>query len=264
MYRQSRAERAARWYVVSFAVIASTACSADGWEEVGEYQEPLVQCGYAHFRAGASPTTGYVSYDATISEAAPAGNYGENTTCIVDGYNSGPADRSCLMRWPVAGHIPAGSTVISARIGLNITNGSNQTHQIYQIKPVWFENIVTWGRPSTVDAWDSAGADGPEDRGAELGTITGAEGATTVFLNASGKAVVQDWVDGEPNGGIIFANSSNSDGMIFASSESSAIDTRPELAISYVPPGSTSCSGGAGGGPGGGFAGGGSTASNAF
>jgi hypothetical protein len=194
--------------------------------------------------------------DAHIRQGAADANEGSATTCDVDGSDTNGLDRSCLMRWDVTA-IPPGSLVQSVTMTLRATNGSANTYSIYAITRPWIEDTVTWNRADATVTWQSPGAFGPNERGAVIGSVTGS-GTINVSLNAAGIALVQSWIDGGTNGGIIIASATNSDGLAFASSEHSRTAYRPKLTVTYAE-GSTVPSGTGGAATGGAATGGAAT-----
>ncbi|XXX78682.1 DNRLRE domain-containing protein [Sorangium sp. So ce134] len=237
----------ASWSRVSKGVLCAAlpviaivnACAAEGEiEEISEAQQALTT---VSFQQGSLPSSSYAgSTDATLRQAAATTNYGAATTCEVDGDDGSGVDKSCLLMWTLSG-IPAGSTVQSASITLQVTDGSSNTYNLYEVKRSWSEPQVTWNNATSTAAWATAGAMGSTDRGSLVGSVTGSAGSRTITLNAAGVALVQAWVDGTSNNGIIIASSSNTDGIDFASSEHATAAQRPKLTITY---GSSSGTGG--------------------
>jgi hypothetical protein len=252
---------------IAGSVAAATACGqADERESLGVSREAAVSPVTVSFQNGVSPTSAYAGTDdATIREASAGTNYGTVTTCEADGDDGSGVDKSCLLRWTLSG-IPAGSTVQSATITLRVTDASANTYGLHAVSRPWIEAQVSWQNARTGTPWETAGALGASDRGAVVGTVTGATGSRTVTLNAAGIAAVQSWVDGGTNAGIIIASTSNTDGFDVASSERSTTSHRPRLSVTYLPPdpggsGGTGGTGGSSGGTGGSTAGaGGSSA----
>src|SRR5262245_58941738 len=105
--------------------------------------------------------------------------------------------------------IPAGSVVQSASITLLNINESNNTYNVYEMRRQWNEAQVTWQVAATGTSWTTAGAMGAADRGAVVGTVTGPVGTVTINLNAAGVALVQQWVIGATNAGVIIAHATN-------------------------------------------------------
>jgi hypothetical protein len=244
------------------AIFAASACGVDGTVTPGETletrYEALVNPVTVSFQNGVSPTAAYAgNTDATIRQAAANTNYGTSTSCAVDGDDGSGVDKSCLVRWVLSG-IPSGSMVQSASITFRVTDSSSEIYNLYGLLRNWTESRVTWNRYTNGNAWQVAGALGSADRGALIGTITGSTGERTATLDASGLALVQAWVDGVSNFGLIVAHATNTNSLAFASSEYSTRAYRPKLTITYLPP-DPSGAGGAGGSAGGTAGSGGST-----
>ncbi|XXY46396.1 DNRLRE domain-containing protein [Sorangium sp. So ce269] len=207
------------------------ACGAeDDIEEISEAQQALTT---VSFQQGSLPSSSYAgSTDATIKQGAATTNFGAATTCEADGDDGSGVDKSCLLKWTLSG-IPAGSTVQSASITLQATDGSSNTYSLYEVKRSWSESAVTWNNATGTTTWATAGALGATDRGSLVGSVTGSAGSKTITLNAAGVALVQAWVNGTSNNGIIVASSSNTNGIDFASSEHATVAQRPKLTITY-------------------------------
>ena len=173
--------------------------------------------------------------DTKIAENAPTTNYGGATTIGVDGDepNGSGKDAYSLLRWDLSS-IPAGSTVNSASVTLNVTNSSPLTYQTYKLKRPWEESSATWLLYASDSPWEIAGAKGSLDRRARLGSVSpSATGKQSFALSA---AVVQRWVDNPTsNRGIIIANSTNADGFDFSSRQAADASARPTLSVDYSP-----------------------------
>jgi YD repeat-containing protein len=191
------------------------------------------------FQEGVSPSAGYAgAADAEIRQSAPTANYGSAVSLKVDGDDPGDQDVKSLLKWDISS-IPPGSTVNSVSLVLNVTNGTANTYELYELKRNWVENQVTWNSYSAGNAWQTAGANGADDVGttvlASLGTST--TGSYTINLNTSGVAVIQKWVNNpSTNNGFIISNSVSTDGLGFDSSEAATAANRPRLVINYTPP----------------------------
>jgi hypothetical protein len=172
--------------------------------------------------------------DTTILSKSANSNQGTNKSVTVDG----SPDDAALIDWNVS-TIPAGSTVTSATITLNITTTSTNTFQIYELTRNWTETGATWNRYSTTSTWSTAGAQGASDRGATvLGTVAASKkGKLTITLNAAGIAVVQKWVNNPAtNFGFTIQNYANSKAFVFDSREAKTAANRPQLTIKYTLP----------------------------
>lgn len=234
---------APRFGVVFIAMGATGAVSCGAFdagdpndpEQFEERVEMLGAAGTVSFQNGVSPTTTYAgNVDATIKQANATTNFGAATALETDGDDGSGVDKSPLMKWTLSG-IPAGSIVQSASITLRNINESNNTYNIYEMRRQWTESQVTWQNAATGTAWATAGAMGAADRGAIVGTVTGPVGTVTISLNSAGVALVQQWVNGGTNAGVVIAHATNTNGIDFASSEDATPANRPKLAITYLP-----------------------------
>jgi hypothetical protein len=193
------------------------------------------------FQNGVAPATTYAgNTDTTISQHLPATNFASTSTILVDGDDPGGTghDLSTLIKWDVSS-IPAGSTIRSAAIRLNVVNVSPLTYEIYEMKRAWVEGQATWNQYATGLAWQTAGALGTSDRGSTaLATLTGSTlGAHTMTLNSAGLALLTTWVNTPANNrGLVISDGANADGADFSSSEGATASLRPQLTVTYTPP----------------------------
>ena len=231
--------------ITAVAAAAAVACSSADLDEVGdaedvgEIERMLGTPVTVSFQNGVLPTSSYSgNTDASIKQASATTPFGGATTLEADGDDTGGADKSALLKWTLSG-IPAGSIVQSASITLRNVNESNQTYNLYEVRRQWNESQVTWQQAATGSSWATAGALGAADRGALVGTVTGPVGNVTINLNAAGIALVQSWVNGSNNAGVVIAHASNTNGIDFASSEDATLANRPRLNITYAPQDST-------------------------
>jgi tartrate-resistant acid phosphatase type 5 len=190
------------------------------------------------FQNGALPTSAYAgNIDTHLSQANTTTNYGTAASLLIDGDDPTGSnnDKRSMFKWDVSA-IPAAKTVTAVSVTFNVTDVSTQAYQIYQLKRTWTETGATWNAYASGSAWQTAGADGANDRATtSLGTVNGgATGSLTVNLNASGIALVQGWVNGSiGNQGFIILNTANTNGLDVSSSEASTISTRPRLNVTY-------------------------------
>jgi hypothetical protein len=196
------------------------------------------------FQNGVAPATTYAgNLDTTISQHAPTTNFASAATILVDGDDPGNSghDLSTLTKWDVAS-IPAGSTIRSAQIKLNVVNVSSLTYEVYEMKRAWVESQATWNQYATGAAWQTPGGLGTGDRGSTaLATLTGSTlGVHTMTLNAAGLALLQGWVNTPANNrGLVISDGSNWDGADFSSSEATTASLRPQLTVTYTAPSTT-------------------------
>ncbi len=174
--------------------------------------------------------------DTYIDGGSTTTNYGTSASLSV----SGKPDDAALLKWDLSS-IPAGSTLQSAKLSLNVTGTSTNTYEIYELKRSWSESQATWKKANSATNWQTAGAVGALDRGTTvLGTVTAsATGILNVALNAAGLAVVQGWVNNPAsNFGFVlqdYANT-NKDDLVFSSKEATVAANRPQLSLVYNPP----------------------------
>jgi hypothetical protein len=177
------------------------------------------------------------SSDTYIGEAGKATtNFGAAASLIVDG----KPDHGALLRWDLSS-VPAGSTIQSVALSINVTGTSTDTFEIYEVKRSWTELQATWKKANSSTNWQSAGAQGTLDRGSTvLGTVTASvAGIHTVTLNAAGLAVVQGWVNNPAtNFGFILQDYANGtdDDLVFNSRNVAIAAQRPQLQVEYNPP----------------------------
>jgi hypothetical protein len=188
------------------------------------------------FKDGVSPSSGYAgTRDTYISEDDPDTTFNLATILSADGddpQGSG-LDKVSLVAWDLA-QIPAGTTVESASMTLEVTNPSDEPYAFYASQRGWIESQATWNQAADGQPWSGPGASGVGDRGALVADpiIAPQTGTYSVPLNAAGVALVQSWVDGTVNNdGIIIADTASANRLEIASSDRSNQDIRPELVI---------------------------------
>ncbi len=189
------------------------------------------------FQDGVLPNTSYAgTIDTILKQANATSNYGSVTTLEADGDDGSGVDKSVLIKWDTS-TIPVGKTVTAATITFRVLDASSNTYQLYESKRNWVENQATWNIFSTANNWQTAGALGANDRGSTtVGTFTSSSSGVfyTITLNASGLALVQNWVNNpSANFGLVIANATNTNGLDFSSSEASTTTYRPKLTITY-------------------------------
>jgi hypothetical protein len=236
--------------VVAVATWGVAACGEDSGEDIGTSREALTVI--ATFQQGVNSYTG--STDTHIRQASTTSNYGNATTCQADGDDGSGTDKYCLIRWALSG-IPSGATVTAASITLRVTDSTTQGYSLYQLNRTWNENQATWNRATSSVTWGSPGALASSDRGPVVGSVSGS-GTQTVVLNGAGLSMVQSWISGGTNAGIIVAHATNTNGIDFASSEHGTVSYRPRLSITYETASGTGGTGAGGAGTGGSATGG--------
>ena len=179
--------------VTDGSFISATATDPSG--NTSEFSATVVAVGGSQpitvsFQDGVDGYSG--TRDTWLHSNQPTSNFGSAVTLEVDG----SPDQSILLAWDVTS-IPAGSSIQSVDITVDVTNTSSQDYEFYELNRPWVENEATFNEYASGQSWQVAGADGSSDRGSTvLGAILGsAKGPFTVGLSAAGVAVVQGWVD---------------------------------------------------------------------
>ncbi len=194
-----------------------------------------------------------VDDDTYLSAANASFNYGGATSLQVDG-TTGTARRTALLRWTNLSSIPAGATVSSASIQLQVTDASTIAYPLYDLAKAWVEGTnngaagtgASWTYyDAGTTAWTTAGAasvTGSVDRGGtNLWSSTTSSfstlGSATVGLNTDGVAVVQRWLAGGANYGVIIQQYSGTTNTLYFDSAEGT--TPPKLNINYCLPNNT-------------------------
>src|SRR5829696_7369191 len=151
--------------------------------------------------AGVAPAVDPVAQTANLSSVADAGlsqqspntNSGAATTLKVDGDDpdSSGSDVYAALRWDLSS-IPAGATVSSAKVTLNVSDPTSQTFGAYELKRAWNEGQVNWNQAATGAPWATAGAKGATDRGSQIATVSPPTVAPYTFTVPA--SVVQAWL----------------------------------------------------------------------
>ena len=190
------------------------------------------------FQNGVSPSNTYTGMvDTYISQADSFGNFGQSATLRANG---GAADANYpLLKWDIS-QIPPGSTILSAVLTFNVITPTVDTYPIYELLKNWVFNQANWVNYAGGQPWESPGASGPTDRGAQAlaGFSPTLSGQYSINLN---RAVVQAWVDSPTtNNGFIIADAGGTVPVIFDSAEATTAANRPKLTIQFNwPPGVT-------------------------
>lgn len=174
--------------------------------------------------------------DNFIEQATPTSNNGTATTLDVI-MTGGATPRRGLLEFDITS-IPSGSTVTSATLSLFTSNGlTNVNTSIHRVTQAWTEAGSTWNKYDGITDWTSAGGDYDATADANATPSSTAAGTQTDF---DIKALVQEWVDGTANYGMlvkITTESGNTTGHQFASSDNATAGYRPKLVVNYSPSG---------------------------
>jgi len=169
-------------------------------------------------------------------KAFPNSNFPTSQFCSAKGGTGGVT--SCLLRWQIAGAIPAGKHVLEAFIDIYVTNPSVTGYGVYALKRDWAPTVVTWNYAQTTsDFWQIPGASGANDREPVAFATLNAPAAGSYGISVP-VALAQDWVNTQTMKGVIIANPSTTatDNVQIASGEHvPAVGYRPQLSIRYCP-----------------------------
>ncbi len=165
--------------------------------------------------------------DTYISSGAPIQNFGTSPKLFVDGSGCKTSSTTVcktLIKFPAfigpnSGQVPPGTTVTGAHLDLLITN-KGVTQDVYQVTQSWSEATATW------NGFSPAGS--PTTRPRDSVITPTSLGLFSINLTS----IVQRWVNGEPNEGILLA-SDNPDGVDYESSESG---NSPTLTVQFSAP----------------------------
>jgi len=164
--------------------------------------------------------------DTYISSGRPDTNYGTGAALFVDasGCKVSPATVcKALLKFPNflgsnAGQVKPGSVIVSATLQIEITNAGG-TQFLYQLTEDWTEWGATW------NSFASPGSPGTKGTGLSFNAALG-----VITLNIT--AIVQNWVNGDANHGLLIWSNS-ADGVDYRSSESTS---PPKLIVTFRSP----------------------------
>jgi glucose/arabinose dehydrogenase/PKD repeat protein len=217
--------------------LGGTTYGFSSWSDGGAQSHDIVapEAAATYTATYTAATTGTRSLtsaaDAGLSELAPNTNNGSATTLKVDGDDPDPGggDLYAALRWDLS-QIPAGATVTSASVTLNVSNPSPQTYAAYELKRAWNEGQLNWNQAATGTPWATPGAKGTTDRGSQIASVTPTTIAPYTFTIPA--SVVQGWLNNSfSNNGILLAHTTNFDGFVFDTKEGAQ---PPKLTLNYT------------------------------
>jgi hypothetical protein len=131
--------------------------------------------------------------------------------------------------------IPPLSIITSATLALRVTDGGN-INQIYEVLRPWTEAGCTYNRYDGVTLWTTAGCNGvgTDRNNTILGNTLSGTGFQNIVLNASGVAVIQNWLNTPANNMGFIIRGTGTNGVDFDSKETGTIANRPRLIIDYT------------------------------
>src|SRR2546421_8250058 len=164
--------------------------------------------------------------DTYISSGAGDTNFGHGPKLLVDGSGCKVAIGvlcKTLIKFPQfighnSGQVPPGATIVSANLQFVVTNRGGR-EGLFQITQAWSDDRATW------ESFSPAGA--PTTRPRESRVYPSVLGLFSIDI----KSIVQRWVDGDANEGILLA-SDDTNGVDYESSESA---NPPTLTVQFSP-----------------------------
>ncbi|MBI4325113.1 MAG: DNRLRE domain-containing protein [Chloroflexi bacterium] len=136
--------------------------------------------------------------DAEIRERSPSSNFGNAATVVSGrlGTNAGQERRRALLKFDLAGRIPANAIVTSVVVQVKVmkvpSGPQNSTFALRRVLQAWNENEASWNTrlaPST--AWNSPGAAGTGDASATASSTVAVAG-TGSYTFASTSSLITD------------------------------------------------------------------------
>jgi hypothetical protein len=160
--------------------------------------------------------------DTYVASGQPTINYGENVSLLADGADNLNGQIVPLIKW-LNTSIPSGKTVTAANIQMNVFDPTTGTYDLYAMNTSWAEDTANWNNTNPLN-----------NKGILLGSFAPLiTGVYTINLNAAGIALVQSWVNGSANNGLMIVDRNNTNGIDIRSSERATISSRPKLTITY-------------------------------
>ena len=154
-------------------------------------------------------------------------------------YSGGSTVRAMLM-YDLVG-IPAKATIKSATLKLFVfytpAGPSVSAVRVYQVLQPWSEIEMDWFSPSSWGEWQTPGCDGVKDRKQTEDAVAMIAGVGWYKWDVTD--LVQRWVNGEPNFGMILINDNQGkDNSVktFRPHEASNVAERPLLRVEYLVP----------------------------
>lgn len=153
--------------------------------------------------------------DAYLWQSSPDSNSGGSTVVYTGLVGAG--DKEALLRFDVS-FVPRGAVVTKANVVLHTGTDGLQPVGVYAVTVPWEEDVVTWNR---------------FDAGYAVPAVVKFFPAAPTFSIAP---LVQQWVDGRRNDGLLLQQAPGSNYATFSSSNESDVALRPRLELQFTPP----------------------------
>jgi hypothetical protein len=165
------------------------------------------------------------SDDTTIKDSGPNTNYGSQPDIEVRPDNG--ADRRALIRFDLSA-IPPGSIVSTASLFLfEKDDDPNQVTYIYRVTSSWNEDSATWEFP-----WTNPGGD--FDNSFVYAVYPPSQ--INCMLTIDITNLVQEWVNGTPNYGLLLYSTGTNHIIKYSSKEETVVEQRPKLYVEFTAP----------------------------
>lgn len=165
------------------------------------------------------------SDDTTIKDSGPNTNYGSQPDIEVRPDNG--ADRRALIRFDLSA-IPPGSIVSTASLFLfEKDDDPNQVTYIYRVTSSWNEDSATWEFP-----WTNPGGD--FDNSFVYAVYPPSQ--INCMLTIDITNLVQEWVNGTPNYGLLLYSTGTNHIIKYSSKEETVVEQHPKLYVEYTAP----------------------------
>lgn len=178
--------------------------------------------------ARADSSTLSVSRDAHIQEDDPTANFGSANDLKVRSKSEGN-NRRALVEFDLSA-IPSGAFIESAtlRVFMNNAPGISRTYEVHRLTKNWVESQVTWNK-RTGASWTTPGGDFDATVIATQTTGT----TSSVWLEWDVTTLVQDWVNGTSNFGLLLIDSNEDSATSYEAkfNSSEGASDQPELVV---------------------------------
>ncbi|MES9884344.1 MAG: DNRLRE domain-containing protein, partial [Sedimenticola sp.] len=167
-----------------------------------------LQIGYGVAGGSSTGESASTSLSLSPSQDVTVGSkgYKKNSSYVVADGRSKSQELRGLFQWDMKG-VAAGSKVTAVNISVDVVDSSGGSYRLYAPNQGWSESSANW-----------SSADVKGDAVAEFKLSS--RGTHTIELNSRGVALVQEWLDGKTNNGLVMRNNGTTDGLDFASRES--------------------------------------------
>ncbi|MDG9670503.1 DNRLRE domain-containing protein [Hahella sp. CR1] len=196
-------------------IIASMGTS-DGVDFVSREGGQAAKLIVAHQAGDDSSGRGAKSFSSDQDVSVGSQGRRRNSSRLEADGSDGGQELRVLMHWNLS-DLPAQAKITSVKAEFSIVDPSSGSYSLYSAKGDWSESAAQWS-----DA---------ETSGGKVATFTPSNnGSLSVNLGAAGIELVQSWLSGAPNNGLVLSSDGTSNGVDIESRESSRA---PKLIVEY-------------------------------